>query len=287
MDIFDLVSEIPRARAMVLALDGWTDAGGGGTGAATLLREAWDHRLLGSFDPDSIFDYRDRRPMMPIRHGVLGEPIWPSVDVSVLTAPDGTELLLVTGGEPDFAWQAVGVDLAEIAQIAGCDTYIGLGSVPGPVPHTRPVRIITTSNDASVLESHGRPREEVVVPASFQVMAESMLGESGLKTLGFWARIPHYVAGDYPDATRALLEYFSRAVGLEVDTSSLAEAIAANADRLAVAAEGSDDVAQHIRQLEDLYDHEDEPSVEYDGPLPTGDQIAEELERFLRGQDNL
>lgn len=278
------------APVLVVAMDGWTDAGTAGSMAAGALRDALPTRRLGQFPPDALYDYRDRRPLLSIDGGELADPQWPELTVDLLQPAAGPPIVLITGGEPDFAWQTVGDDLVELAQRLGATRYVGLGSVPGPVPHTRPTQLVSTSDQEELRDRMGRPHEQMVVPASCQVVLETRFRDAGLRTLGLWARVPHYVAGEFPAASRALLERFSSYLGTPVDPSVLDDEIADNRQRLDLAAEGSEEVTDHIRQLEELHDAEEsrEPGDEGPpmpgGPLPSGDEIAAEVERFLRGK---
>jgi hypothetical protein len=273
-----------RDPVIVIALDGWTDAGSGGTIAAGQLRDQWPSRRLGEFDPDALYDYRARRPLLPIAEGVLGEPDWPSLDVHRVDPPGGPTVLLIEGSEPDFVWQRLCADLVELARDIGARRYIGLGAVPGPVPHTRAVRVIATSNDTGLLERVGRPHEHVLVPASCQSIIEAALGDAGLTTLGLWARVPHYVAGEYPLGGQVLMLRLSDQLGVQLDVTVLDDEVLDHRERLDVAAEGSSEIMAHIEQLEEAYDDDLAGDGGMGGPLPTGDQIAAELERFLRGQ---
>jgi hypothetical protein len=290
----DPLDDLGRDPVLVLALDGWTDAGEGGTAAAEALRESAPTRRAGSFPSDALYDYRDRRPQLAIDRGVLGHPRWPELTVEVVSPTSGPSLLLVSGGEPDLNWRTIGADLVELATSVGADRYVGLGAVPGPIPHTRPVQMICTSSDPDLLERFGGAHEQVVVPASFQVAVEALLRDAGLTTLGLWARIPHYVAGAYPDAARSLLERFSAHLGTPVDLSDFDEAIVENRTKLDVAASSSDEVSEHVRQLERIYDAEleaerlatrtdDAPQLA-DQPVPSADELAAEIERFLKGR---
>ena len=149
------------------------------------------------------------------------------------------------------------------------------------------MRIITTSSDPDLLDRYGRPHEQVVVPASCQVVIEAAMRDTGLTTLGLWARVPHYVAGEYPAAASALRATASATTsGFEVATDELDEAAEANNARLHEAAEGSPEVLSHIEALEGAYDADVADDTGISGPLPTGDQIAAELERFLRNQSD-
>lgn len=283
------LSPLDGDPALVVALDGWTDAGTGGTTAAETLRDAYDSELLGIFAPDRLFDYRDRRPLLHIDRGELGTPDWPGLTLELLRPVDGPQLVLLTGGEPDFAWQTLSAEVVHIAGELGIRRYLGLGSVPGPIPHTRPVQLICTSSDPDLLDQIGRPHESVIVPASYQVVLETVLRDAGLVTVGLWARVPHYVAGEYPEAARTLLERMAGYLEMPIDTTVLDGAVTENRAKLDVAAASSDEVTEHIRQLEALYDAEltgrgRPPASGFGGPLPTGDQIAAEVERFLRDQ---
>jgi hypothetical protein len=283
---------------LVLALDGWTDAGEGGTAAADALREVAPTRRVGAFPSDALYDYRDRRPQLAIDRGLLGQPEWPALVVEVLQPPSGPALLLVTGGEPDFNWQTIAGDLVELARRVGADRYVGLGAVPGPIPHTRPVQVISTASDRELLDRIGGAHEQIVVPASCQVAIEAVLADAGIDTLGLWVRIPHYVAGEYPEAARALLERFSAHLGTPVDLSDFDEAVAENRAKLDVAASSSDEVSEHVRQLERLYDAEQEAERlasrgdEAGAPtlteeqVPSADELAAEIERFLKGRND-
>lgn len=271
------------ATALVAALDGWTDAGGAGTGAAEHLQSLHPSELIGAFDGDQLFDFRDRRPTLAIEEGLLGTPEWPELVLRRVDLPSGP-IVLLTGNEPDFRWQGLLEALGDLARELELTSYVGLGSVPGPVPHTRPVRTITTSSDTTLLDRFGRPHEHVVVPASFQVMVEAAMRDLGLTTLGLWARVPHYVAGEYPAASASLLRRFGDHLGVEFDVGDLDAEATAHRDRLDEAAEGSPEVQSHIGALEGAYDADAADEAGMQGPLPTGDQIAAELERFLRNQ---
>ena len=289
----DVIGDDP---ALVIALDGWTDAGEGGTVAADALRDAFPPTRIGAFPSDALYDYRDRRPSLTISEGVLGDPEWPELTVELLVPASGPPLILVGGPEPDLSWRTVAADLVELAAQVGAGRYVGLGSVPGPLPHTRPVQLLCTSTDRELQDRIGRPHEDVVVPASCQVAIEAELARAGIETLGLWARIPHYVAGEYPEAARVLLEQLSSHLGTPVDLAIFDEEVAENRARLDVAAQGSDEVREHVQQLEQLYDAEREAErlatttrqpeerAITEEQVPTADDLAAEIERFLQGR---
>ncbi|MEX1177840.1 MAG: PAC2 family protein [Nitriliruptor sp.] len=300
MRLLRLIADLPDVGpdpVLVVALDGWTDAGSAGTTAAELLIDQFDVTELGAFDPDALFDYRDRRPVVEIDGGLLGAPRWPELHVDVVRPPAGPTLIVVGGAEPDLRWRTIADDLVELAEALDIRRYVGLGSVPGPIPHTRPVQLISTSSDPDLLATFGHPHEQVVVPASCQVALEAAFRTAGMTTLGLWARLPHYVATDYPMASKALLERFSAYTGTPVDTSGFDEAIEDQREQLDEAASASEEITEHVRGLESMYDAvvEAERLERYDEgesrltelsaeQVPSGEEIAAEVERFLRGR---
>ena len=295
MDLLRLEPDAPAPRGeavLVVALDGWTDAGMGGTTAAEHLRERLGAVRLGTFDVYALYDYRDRRPALDIDRGRLGEVRWPELAVDLISPASGPQLVLVSGPEPDLSWRGLTDDLADLAGRWDLRRYVGFGSVPGPIPHTRPVRVVCTSNDPVLLARMGAAHERMTVPASCQVAIEAGLGAQGLTTLGMWVRIPHYVGGVYPDAARALLERLSAHLGTHVDLSALDRDMVENRQRLDAAASSSAEVRAHVAELERLYDDldleagtgpEDVAAPLSDVEVPSGDELAAEIEQFLRG----
>ena len=55
------------APILVTAFDSWIDAGSASTTAADQLAD--EGEIIGQFDPDSLFDYRARRPTLEIVDG--------------------------------------------------------------------------------------------------------------------------------------------------------------------------------------------------------------------------
>lgn len=272
---------------LLIAFDGWTDAGEGGTRAARELLEQFDGTRLGTFDGDRLYDYRDRRPVLEIERGTLHELDWPSLELHWVRPTAGPDLLVLVGAEPDLSWPSLIAEVRSFAAEVGITRSIGLGAVPGPIPHTRGARLVVTSTEEAVFDRFGRPQEEIMVPASAQVAMEAELGAGGLPATGFWVRIPHYVATDYPEASQVLLRALGQLLPLEVAYDHLDPEVEAQRTKLDEAAAGSPDVQSHIAMLEQAYDQEadDEPGSIGRGPIPTGDQIAAELERFLREEN--
>lgn len=270
---------------LVVNLDGWIDAGQAAGTAMSTLRELVDPRLVATFDGDELLDHRARRPVLRIEHGVDRELRWPEIRLEAGTAAGGRAVLLLSGPEPDMRWHRFTGEVVSLASRLGVRMVVGLGAFPAPVPHTRPVRLAATSTDASLAGQIGVVPAVIEVPAGAQGVLEHAFGRAGVPAVGLWARVPHYASAlPYPAGAAALLDRLGPLVDVEVDTANLHAAAAVTAKHIDQLIAGSDDHAALVRQLELSHDEEEGLAATQFGDLPSGDEIAAELERFLRGE---
>ena len=110
------------------------------------------------------------------------------------------------------------------------------------------------------------------VPSACLSAVELTVAGAGVPTVGFYAQVPHYVGGPYAAATVALLERLSRHLDVELPLGSFAEDAASQRQRLDMAVEADDDVRALLERLEGGDGEE----------IPSGDELAAEIERFLR-----
>jgi hypothetical protein len=260
------------APTMVVAFDTWVDAGSAATTAVEQLTA--DSRVVATFDPDALFDYRARRPPLEIRDGRLAELTWPELTVRHATF-DGRDLLLFGGPEPDYRWRQLADAVAELVSRLGIAEWISLGAIPAAVPHTRAVPVMGTASGPAVLTSgiSAGPAGLLRVPSAAISMLEMRVADLGIPALGYFAQIPHYVSGAYPAAALELLEILSRHVGVTLPTGDLAEEARQLRQRLDIATAADDSTRSYVERLEAMVD---------EARLPAGDELISEIERFLR-----
>ena len=115
-------------------------------------------------------------------------------------------------------------------------------------------------------------------------MLHHFASERGLETVSIWAPVSHYAAGlTNSKGSLALVRALDTVAGVGVDVGELEEAAAAFEGQVARAVESEPRLRQLVEQLEDAAGRVDEEVDQ--GPLPTGDELAAELERFLRERD--
>ncbi len=270
---------------LVLGLDGWVDAGYAGATAINALLESVPHDVLATFDSDALLDQRSRRPVLRISHGTHGGLTWPELRLLFATETDGRSLLVLAGPEPDLRWHEWTDEVVALGLRLGVEMVVGLGAFPAPVPHTRPVRLAATASSAELAGRVGFLPATMEVPAGAQAVLEVAFGQAGVPSIGVWARVPHYASGTpYPEASATLLDELSKLTSIRIDTAALHRAGDTARDQIQALIEASEEHSAMVRQLETQHDSELGLSAIEFSNLPTGDEIAAELERFLRGE---
>jgi|JI10StandDraft_1071094.scaffolds.fasta_scaffold19412_4 hypothetical protein len=270
---------------MILALEGWIDAGMAANGAMTAIIEGIDTEPLASFDTDVLLDHRARRPMMSLVEGHVEQLTWPTIEVRGGIDDAGNHVVLVVGAEPDHAWGRFCTAVTDLALDLDVRMVIGLGAYPAPVPHTRDTNLALTSPSTELLDSHtGFFRGTIDVPAGIQSAIEMSTHDVGISSMALWAQVPHYISGmNYPAGSLALVEGLGRVAGLSFPTASLALEATSTRHRLDELVSGNRQHEEMLRQLEEVADAA--PAVDDLGPIPSGDEIADEFQKFLRDQE--
>jgi hypothetical protein len=251
-----VVDEIPELAegerpVLVHALDGFLSAGQADQLAARHLVASSGGRVVASFDLDQMYDYRARRPGL-----VFDRDHYANYD-----APR----LLVR-------------------------LVVGVGAVPMGVPHTRPVMITTHATRSDLVDRPNLWRAQLLVPTSAQSLLELRLGEGGHDAMGYVAHVPHYLSQvEFPTAAVALLAAVAERTGLRLDLTALAESAESTL------AEIDEQVAEQdggsvLSGLEEQYDAfargASESLLATEGPLPTADELGQQVEQFLAGLDD-
>jgi proteasome assembly chaperone (PAC2) family protein len=274
--------------ALVVAFEGWIDAGFGAATAVAALLEATDSELVATFDGEYFLDQRARRPMARIVDGVTTELRWPEIQLRHGTDRDGKDLLLLVGPEPDFHWVEFDELVVSLAEQFAVRLVVGLGAFPAPAPHTRPVRLAATVPQASghLLEQVGLVAGELEFPAGIMSALELAFAEAGIDAITLWARVPHYVATlPYPQASVALLEGLGTIAHLSLDDRALRKSAEDARTRVNDLVASNPEHAKMVAELEATIDEAEGNALDT-SVIPTGDDLARDIERFLRGEES-
>ena len=271
---------------LISAFTGWNDAAEAASVTLDTLRDAWGARRFGAFDAEEFFDYQATRPQIKLVEGVTRRVEWPenllSATAPSLEAAGGRGLIFLSGPEPNFRWRAFSEAVIELAKELGVEVVVTLGALLADVPHSRPVAVAANSQDPALVEPLGLSASRYEGPTGITGVLHRACSEGGLASVSFWASVPHYLpAVPSAPAALALLRSLSTLLGMEVETSNLERGAAAYQEQVSAAVSQDSDLSSYVRMLEERFDSQagQEPTN-----LPSGDELARELENFLRNQ---
>jgi predicted ATP-grasp superfamily ATP-dependent carboligase len=292
-ELFEVDSDVPELSGAVLLhyFEGFMDAGSAGSTLVEHLLETYEHRVIARFDIDDLIDYRGRRPAMTYATDRWEHYAAPELVVHLLHDDAGTPFLLLTGPEPDRRWEAVVTAVRTLIERWGVRLTVGFHGIPMGVPHTRELSVISHATRPELVTERS-PFNRVQVPGNVSALLELRLGEARHDAMGFAAYVPHYLAqGTYPGAALRLLDALTAATGLAIKNASLAEAAKRTDAEITRQVAESAEAAQVVEALERQYDAFTEAAESSENllvpegePLPSGEELGAELERFLAAQ---
>lgn len=284
MQLLDWHTPIPKLNSpvLIISLEGFIDAGSVASTASTFLRHRWVAEPLATFDGDEFIDYRARRPMVVIDSGRLRRVEWPKLELLWAKVDGPHDVVLLLGPEPDMKWKAFGSAVVEACGSLGIERIITLGAYPAATPHTRPASIVRADNAVAPSGQwsvrDGRAVAGYTGPIGASTAIQGMLADHDLPATGLWVEVPHYIsASPHPPGALALVDAVARLLDTTVDTTELQAAATHHLAQINEAVSEHAEAAEMISGLEELQDSGDEAAE-----LPSGDDLAAEIERFLR-----
>lgn len=286
IEVEDL-DRIPRGLHLVIAMHGYADAAGVGELAAATIIETLDHRLLVDFDTDVLIDHRSRRPPMDFEEDRVASYTPHTLALSLAQDDAGRSFILLSGPEPDWMWDRFTAEVMEYAKRLEVASVTSVISAAMPVPHTRPLATTVSGNQPELIERYSAWRPSSRIPGSVVLLLEYRLSEHWPYAT-FCVLVPHYI-GDSGYAGPALtaLESITNATGLLFRTESLRKADREFHQAVAQQIGEHDELSTLVKSLEARYDafmNESDvrsPLVDEDGDVPSADDIAADLQRFL------
>lgn len=280
-----LLQPVPEGRritVMLAAFEGWNDAGEAASDALRYLNKLWGGKKVAAIDADEYYDFQFTRPT--IRRTAAGERKikWPSTRIFKASVPDSNvDVIFVQGTEPSYKWRAYTAELLVHAEALNVDYVILVGALLADVPHSRPIPVSTSTDDAALRERMDLEASQYEGPVGIVGVLGEVALLAGLPTVSLWAAVPHYVAqAPSPKAQLALLHRIEELLQVPLDTTELVEEADAWERGVDELATEDPEIAAYVRQLEEAKDTADLPEA-------SGESIAREFERYLkrRGKD--
>jgi proteasome assembly chaperone (PAC2) family protein len=266
-----------RQPVVVAAFEGWNDAGDAATFAARFLSERWDAEPFATIDPEEFFDFTSTRPQVQLDDDGQRQIVWPSTTFSAASVPGADlDLIFVIGSEPQLKWRTFCSEVVGIATEYSARLVVTLGALLAEVPHSRPVSVVGTAYDSSLVRRLGLTQSTYEGPTGIVGALHDAVRQAGVASASLWAAVPTYVpSAPSPKAALALVERITELLAVPIVTTDLEIASASYERQIDSLVADDDDTAEYVARLEQAADEtpDDEDSH--------GDLIAE-VERFLR-----
>ena len=292
-EIYELTADaadVPEGLNLVAGLTGFADAGGAVSQFTEYLLETLEHTVIAEFDADLLLDYRARRPIIYFDQDHLTDYQPPRLRLYLAHDEIGQPFLLLAGFEPDFRWEQFTAAVLALARRFNVSSTTWVHAIPMPVPHTRPISVTVSGNRVEITDALSVWRPSTQAPANALHLVEYRLQELGHPIAGFVLLVPHYLADtEYPNTALVALESISSATGLIFPTDKLRHDGRVFGAKIDEQVESNTELGRLVQTLEERHDTYMEgssvrsPLTDSDGELPSADEIADELERFLAG----
>ena len=275
-------SDFAKGRLLVVAFEGWNDAGEAASGAVKTLRDQLEVSTLLALEPEDYFDYQFNRPLIGFDDDGKRQLVWPSITLSGPREPDAApdSVYLLLGTEPSRGWKTFAGEILDAIEAHGISGVVFLGAMLADVPHTRPISVFTSSENPDVREQFSIERSTYEGPVGILSVLADAAETAGIPTVSIWASVPHYVHNaPSPKATLALIDKLEEIIDVVIPRGELLDEAAAWESGIDALASDDDDMSSYIEQLEQARDTVDSPEA-------SGEAIAQEFERYLqRGDD--
>ena len=280
-------------RLLVVAFEGWNDAGEAASGAVRMLKELLDLVPIAEVDPEDYFDYQFNRPSVEADDDGNRQLIWPGVTIFGPRVEPGNpglgavepiaglgenaqNVFLLLGTEPSRGWKTFTREVLDVLEGHEISSIVFLGAMLADVPHSRPISVFTSSENAAVRAQLGLERSGYEGPVGILSVLADAAEKVGISSMSIWASVPHYVHNaPSPKATLAIIDKLEEIIDVVIPRGELVSEAAAWESGIDALAGDDDDMASYIEQLEQARDTVDSPEA-------SGDAIAEEFEKYLR-----
>jgi proteasome assembly chaperone (PAC2) family protein len=272
---------------LIAGFTGWNDAGDAASTALTTMVEAWGADVLAEIDPEPFTDFATVRPQVRLDEQRTRSIVWPTVGVWSASLPGG-DVILMLGPEPALRWRLFSEQVTAVAEQFGATLAISLGALLADVPHSRPVPLIGTASDESLIDRFDLQPSQYEGPTGIVGVLHDALHRSGLPTASLWAAVPGYASQvPSPKAAMALIDRACSMIGTPPPLGQLASSASEYDARVAALIGDDDDMVEYLARLESMADENDSTDEDdlTSAPPIDPDELMNEVEQFLRDQD--
>jgi proteasome assembly chaperone (PAC2) family protein len=266
-----------RSPVAVAAFEGWNDAADASTAAVEHLVQMWSAKNAAELDPEDFYDFQVNRPTVRQGDGQTRRIEWPTTRFAVARPPGAEcDVVLIRGIEPSTRWRTFCEEVLEMLRSLEVTRVVLLGALLADVPFSRSLPISGTAATRADMEALSLTPTRYEGPTGIVGVLHEACQRAELDAISFWVHVPHYANNPpCPKATLALLHRVEEVLDIPVPMAELAEETAQWEERLRTAAEQDAELAEYVRELEERAGDDDMAAL-------SGDELAQQIERYLR-----
>lgn len=284
-----MIEKVPvlRQPILILAFAGWSDAGEAATSAAQYLCSRLNAEKFASLESEEFYNFAELRPRVRLAKSAQREIVWPANEFFYIQDPSLVHDLIVgVGIEPHLKWKTYIRTLLDLARQCQVTMVITLGGLLAEVVYSRPVRISGSATDPELTARLHLSTSRYEGPTGIVGVLNDACRREGLPAVSLWANMPHYLSTTpNPKGMHALIRRLLSILDCQLDLRDVEAAARDFEAKVAEVIANNPSVAAYVRQLEEREPEEsEEPSPRRESDLPSGEQLVQELEQFLRRQ---
>jgi hypothetical protein len=235
--------------SLLLAFEGWNDAGEAASAAARFFSDAVPGAPLAELDPEEFYDFTVNRPRVALQSGVR-TLAWPTVEFRYGSSADGRGLVVGVGPEPHLRWRRFTDEVLDLARRCRVKRAVLLGAFLADVVYSRPVRVSGFSSTPDRIDSLALEVSTYEGPTGIVGVLADQLAAVGIEVVSLWAALPHYIeASPNPRGALALVQKAKHYLALPVDDAPLQQSAAEFEQRVSALVASDPALTEYVRAL--------------------------------------
>jgi proteasome assembly chaperone (PAC2) family protein len=239
-----------REAPMVLAFEGWNDAGEAASSAARYVRESICSVPLAELDGEEFLDFTVQRPTVRT-DPTLGRVIeWPSLQFHYGSLDSSRELVVGVGVEPHLRWRRFTEAVAELVGKLDIRQVVLLGAYVADVVYSLPVGVSGFSTRPEVLDNLNVDPSPYQGPTGIVGVLADRLGRAGVEVTSLWAGLPNYInVSPNPRGALALVQKLTTHLSIKIDEEPLRSEAASYEQRISELVSSDPELTDYVREL--------------------------------------
>ncbi|HBY56640.1 MAG TPA: hypothetical protein DEG96_02070 [Candidatus Atribacteria bacterium] len=250
---------------MIMGFSGWMDGGDVSTGTIQYLKFTLQAKKFAQIEsqkfyifnfPGAMSETAQFRPYTKIQEGLITDFQYPQNEFFY---DEKNNLVLFSGKEPNINWDEYANCIFKITEKFGVKEIYFVGSVAGPIPHTRGIRIfcsVSGEKQKAKLKEIGIRFTNYEGPASITTLLTKFSSEKGVEMANFIAEIPIYIQTRNPKAIKAVIEKLTQLLKIDINFTDLSIKSTHFEKRIDELVHKQPLLAAQIKRLEENYDKE-------------------------------